>query len=182
VRLDGADVSQWPPEDRGQYLGYLPQDVELFSGTVRENISRMGTGDTGVIPAARLVGTHEMILSLPAGYETKIGRGGTALSGGQRQWIALARAVYGDPRLIVLDEPYANLDHDAEVALIQALQDLKARDATVIIIAHRPNILQQTDKILVLRHGQVHVFGDRSEILPKMIEPAPAAIQHRPTG
>jgi PrtD family type I secretion system ABC transporter len=182
VRLDGADISQWPSEDRGQYLGYLPQDVELFSGTVRENISRMGTGDTGVIPAARLVGAHEMILSLPVGYETNIGRGGTALSGGQRQWIALARAVYGEPRLIVLDEPYANLDHGAEEALIKALQDLKARGATVIVIAHRPNILQQVDKMLVLHHGQVQAFGDRSEILQKMIRPATAAIQHRPTG
>jgi PrtD family type I secretion system ABC transporter len=182
IRLDGADVSQWPPEDRGQYLGYLPQDVELFSGTVRENISRMGTGDTGVIPAARLVGAHEIILGLPAGYETNIGRSGTALSGGQRQLIALARAVYGEPRLIVLDEPYANLDHGAEEDLIKALQDLKARGATVIVIAHRPNILQQVDKMLVLRHGQVHGFGDRSEVLPKMIAPAPAAVQHRPTG
>jgi PrtD family type I secretion system ABC transporter len=182
VRLDGADISQWPSEDRGQYLGYLPQDVELFSGTVRENISRMGTGDTGVIPAARLVGAHEMILSLPVGYETNIGRGGTALSGGQRQWIALARAVYGEPRLIVLDEPYANLDHGAEEALIKALQDLKARGATVIVIAHRPNILQQVDKMLVLHHGQVQAFGDRSEILSKMIRPASAAIQHGPAG
>ena len=182
VRLDGADISLWPSEDRGHYLGYLPQDVELFRGTVRENISRWGPGDNGVIPAARLVGAHDMVLGLPAGYETNIGRGGTALSGGQRQLVALARAVYGDPRLIVLDEPYGNLDHEAGEALIRALHDLRARGATVVIIAHRPNILQQVDKVLVLRNGQTQAFGSRSEILPKIIAPATAAIQQRPTG
>jgi PrtD family type I secretion system ABC transporter len=182
VRLDGADLAHWPPEDRGQYLGYLPQDVELFSGTVRENISRMGTGDAGVIPAARLVGAHDMILGLPAGYETNIGRGGTALSGGQRQLIALARAVYGEPRLIVFDEPYANLDHGAEDVLIKSLQDLKAQGTTVVVIAHRANILQRADKLLLLRQGQVQRFGDRDEILPRMVAPAPRPMRHSAAG
>ena len=175
VRLDGADMSQLSTDRRNRHIGYVPQDVELFGGTVRENIARLREADDGVVAAAQLVGAHDMILRLPQGYETEIGPGGAALSGGQRQWIALARAVYGDPRLLVLDEPNANLDADGEAALLRALQALKDRGVTVVVIAHRPSVLQQVDKVLLLRQGGVQLFGSRAEILPRLITPAPAA-------
>ena len=168
VRLDDADVAMWNPDDRGQYVGYLPQDVELFSGTVRENIARMGPGDpSAVIAAAQLAGVHELILRLPNGYETEIAGGGINLSGGERQRIALARALYGDPRLVVLDEPNASLDAAGEDALLGVIERLRERKITSIVIAHRPNILRHVDRILVLKDGQIRVIGPRDEILPR---------------
>jgi ATP-binding cassette, subfamily C, bacterial exporter for protease/lipase len=139
IRLDGADLLQWEPEALGPHIGYLPQDVDLFAGTVRENIARLGTGsDEAVTDAAQLAGAHEMIVELPQGYETQIGDNGVLLSGGQRQRIALARALYGNPTFLVLDEPNANLDTAAENRLLQTLSGLKGR-ATIVLITHRLN-------------------------------------------
>jgi PrtD family type I secretion system ABC transporter len=175
IRLDTADVAQWDPVDLGQYIGYLPQDVELFAGTVRENIARMGEGDPEqVVAAATPAGVHEIILGLPAGYETEIGEDGAVLSGGQRQRIGLARAVFGNPKFIVLDEPNANLDHEGEVALLVTVARLKAQGATMVIIAHRPSVLRNVDKILVLRNGGIQLFGARDEVLAKLAGPAAA--------
>ena len=175
IHLDTADVAQWDPVDLGQYIGYLPQDVELFAGTVRENIARMGEGDPEqVVVAATPAGVHEIILGLPAGYETEIGEDGAVLSGGQRQRIGLARAVFGNPKFIVLDEPNANLDHEGEVALLETVARLKAQGATMVIIAHRPSVLRNVDKILVLRNGGIQLFGARDEVLAKLAGPAAA--------
>jgi ATP-binding cassette subfamily C protein/ATP-binding cassette subfamily C protein EexD len=173
VRLDGANVYQWLREDFGRYVGYLPQDVELFDGTVVENIARMGTPDPeAVFEAARLAGCHEMILKLPKGYETEIGDSGTFVSGGQRQMIGLARALYGNPRLLVLDEPNANLDGDGEQALLRALEQIKADGTTVVLVSHRPALVQGVDKVVVLRDGMVEMFGPRQEVLKRLLQPA----------
>lgn len=179
IRLDGAEVGQWDSLDLGQYVGYLPQTVELFGGTVRENIARMGEGDPEeVIAAAQAAGVHAMILELPNGYDTDIGEGGTALSGGQRQRIGLARAVYGQPQLVVLDEPNASLDQPGELALQQAISSLKNMGATIIVNTHRPNLLRLADKVVVLKNHTVQYFGPRDEVLSKITKPAdPAEIQ-----
>lgn len=174
ARLDGADVFIWDAADRGRFIGYLPQDVELFDGPVRENIARMGEPDPdAVIAAAQLAGVHELILRLPQGYETIIGDGGTRLSGGQRQRIALARALYGDPALVVLDEPNSNLDTEGERALMDAMVDLKKRGVTTIVVAHRPTVLASVDRLVVMHQGRVEMDGPRDEILAKV---APSSV------
>jgi ATP-binding cassette subfamily C protein/ATP-binding cassette subfamily C protein EexD len=173
VRLDGANVFQWLREDFGRHIGYLPQDVELFDGTVVENIARMGQPDPqSVFAAAKLAGCHEMILKLPKGYETEIGESGTFVSGGQRQMIGLARALYGRPKLVVLDEPNSNLDGDGEQALLRALEQLKAAGVTVVLVSHRPALVQGVDKVVVLRDGMVEMFGPRQEVLKRLLQPA----------
>jgi ATP-binding cassette subfamily C protein len=170
VRVDGAALEQWLPEIIGPDIGYLSQGVDLFDGTVAENIARMAVepDDAAIVSAARAAGAHEMILRLPDGYETRIGQAGTILSAGQRQRVALARALYGDPFLVLLDEPNANLDGDGESALLQAIRDAKARGAIVILIAHRAAMLAVCDKLLVLLDGVQHAFGPCHEILRKM--------------
>jgi ATP-binding cassette subfamily C exporter for protease/lipase len=168
VRLDGAEIAGWNRDEIGPCLGYLPQDIELFDGTIAENIARFGAIDSGqVVEASQRAGVHELILRLPKGYETRIGDGpdGMALSGGQRQRIALARALYGDPVLVVLDEPNAHLDEAGDAALVGALRDLKARGRTVFVVSHRANLLSETDAILVLSEGRIQTIGPSAEIL-----------------
>ncbi|NNM10767.1 MAG: ATP-binding cassette domain-containing protein [Pseudomonadales bacterium] len=169
IRLDGMDVSQWDAGDLGPHCGYLPQDVELFPGTVQDNIARLGEPDAElVVKAAKLANCHDMILHFANGYDTQVGDAGTALSGGERQRIALARALYGDPSFVVLDEPNANLDSAGEEALLNALQSLKQQGVTCIVIGHRQGILQIVDKLLVLRGGTVADFGLRSEVVTRL--------------
>jgi ABC-type protease/lipase transport system fused ATPase/permease subunit len=167
VRLDGADISNWEADELGPHVGYLPQDIELFAGTVRDNIARMGGGDdAAVIEAAKNADVHEMILQLPNGYETEIGDGGAWLSGGQRQRIALARALYGNPKLLVLDEPSSSLDAAAELRMIQTLAALKGK-STVVLVTHRLNILALADKVMILRGGAIEAFGPRDEVMAR---------------
>jgi PrtD family type I secretion system ABC transporter len=166
VRLDGADMAQWPRNDLGKHIGYLPQDVELFPGSVSENIARMQqVNSQTVIAAAQMAGVHELILALPHGYQTDVGENGMNLSAGQRQRIGLARTMFASPKLIVLDEPNANLDHEGELALAQSLQRMKQAGMTVVIISHRPSILSSVDKIMVLRDGVIEKFGGRNEVM-----------------
>lgn len=173
LRLDGADIAQWPRERLAPFVGYLPQRVELFPGTVAENIARFSVGSSEtIIEAAQRAHAHAMILRLPQGYDTPIGDGGAVLSGGQAQRIGLARAVYGAPRLVILDEPNANLDADGETALLQTLRQLKHEKTTVIVVSHRPSILTDVDKLLVLADGQVQAFGKHQDVMARI---APAA-------
>ena len=166
VRLDGFELSQWDPQELGKHVGYLPQDVELFAGSVAENIARFGPVDNeAVIDAAQLAGCHELIQSLPDGYNTNIGDSGQVLSGGQRQRIALARCLYRSPSFLVLDEPNANLDSAGEEALLWAIHRLKAAGTTVVVITHKLNILSVVDKIVILRDGTVQAFGNKEEVL-----------------
>mgnify|MGYP000228679319 FL=1 len=184
VRLDGADLYQWNKDALGQHLGYLPQDIELFAGTVAENIARFGEVDSEkVIAAAQLAGVHEMVLRLPKGYDTPIGEGGAGLSGGQQQRIGLARALYGQPALIVLDEPNSNLDDAGEAALIQAIRELKALRRSVVLITHRMPILTISDKLLVLNEGSVQGFGPTQQILGALAQARQqATAQRAPTA
>ncbi len=169
VRLDGANIADWRREDVGPHIGYLPQDIELFPGTVADNIARFGEVDPQqVVDAAQLAGAHQVILDLPKGYDTLIGPSGVNLSGGQRQRIGLARAFYRRPALIVLDEPTSNLDAEGEAAVRQAMDALHAQGRTVIVIAHRPAVLGGTDKLMVVVDGQVAAFGPTTEVMPNI--------------
>lgn len=169
VRLDGADIASWDKQALGQYVGYLPQDIELFEGSISENIARFDKIDPEkVVQAAQMAGVHEMILMLPDGYDTVIGSDGVNLSGGQRQRVGLARAIYGNPRLIVLDEPNSNLDDVGERALGVALQKLKETGATVFIVSHRPNILTRLDRILVMAGGGISMYGERDRVIAEL--------------
>ncbi len=186
IRLDGADITGWKRELLGPYIGYLPQDIELFDGTISENIARFGAIDPEkVVKAAQAAGVHEMILRLPNGYDTVIGGLGGVLSGGQMQRIGLARALYGNPVFVVLDEPNSNLDDQGELALLQALLNMKQNGTTVVVITHRVNILNIMDKIMVLQDGLIAAFGPRQEILPKLVPQqaprplTPVAVAHQ---
>ncbi|MBI5331514.1 MAG: type I secretion system permease/ATPase [Betaproteobacteria bacterium] len=175
VRLDGADIGQWPRDALGPHLGYIPQDVELFACSAAENIARLGEVDSeAVIAAARGARAHELILNLPQGYETNLGEGGALISAGQRQRIALARALYGGPRLVVMDEPNSNLDTDGEAALQEVIGGLKQQGVTQIIVTHRPALLHSVDKVMLLRDGQIELFGPREEVLAQVLRPATA--------
>tara|TARA_R110002051_G_scaffold32562_3_gene73463 strand:+ start:32411 stop:34186 length:1776 start_codon:yes stop_codon:yes gene_type:complete len=176
IRLDGATLSQWDPDDLGPHIGFLPQEIELFAGTAAANISRFrdDAQDEDVIAAAKAAGAHDMILSFPDGYDTEIGDRGRHLSAGQRQRLGLARALFGNPTLVVLDEPNANLDAEGDAALGSAIQGLKARRATLVVIAHRPNAIAGVDKLLLLADGEVRAFGPRDEILQQL---APQQVQ-----
>ncbi|WP_246679255.1 type I secretion system permease/ATPase [Mesorhizobium sp. B2-6-2] len=179
IKLDGADLDQWSLAERGRHIGYLPQDVELFAGTVAENIARFEPdADAGaIIAAAKAAGAHELIVGFREGYETEIGEHGEAVSAGQRQRIALARALYRDPFLVVLDEPNSNLDMDGEQALIKAMLGVRERGGVVVIVAHRPNVLAAVDFVLAMNQGRVHAFGPKDEVFAKMfptLRPVPA--------
>ncbi len=166
VRIDGADIYQWDKNQLGPHIGYLPQDIELFSGTVSENIARFSEFEgQEVVAAATRAGVHQMILNFPSGYDTQIGEGGSALSGGQKQRLGIARALYGSPNLVVLDEPNSNLDDAGEGALVSTIKELKNLGKTVIVITHRPNVLQVVDKLLVMNEGSVMAYGPRDEVL-----------------
>lgn len=168
IRLDGIKLSDWAMSQRGPHVGYLPQEVDLFEATIRENIARMGVPDDAmVVEAARKAGIHEMILSLPNGYDSSLGPDGLRLSGGQRQRVALARALYGDPVLLVLDEPASNLDQEGEAALIDAIRAATARGAVVVMVEHRPRLLAAADWVLVLDAGLTRDMGTSAEMLQK---------------
>jgi ATP-binding cassette subfamily C protein len=170
IRLDAATLDQWNPDAIGRFIGYLPQEIDLFEGTVAQNISRFepDVDPTRLIAAATAAGIHDVILRLPRGYKTEVGEDGALLSGGQRQRIALARALYGDPFLVVLDEPNSNLDTPGEQALTRAIHGIRARHGIAIVIAHRPNIVAAADQLLVLNEGRVQAFGPRDQILQQL--------------
>ncbi|WP_434580954.1 type I secretion system permease/ATPase [Sulfurimonas sp. NW15] len=171
VRLDGADIHQWNSIDLGKYIGYLPQDIELFEGSISENIARFSEVDPeSVVEAATTAGVHHMILTLPNGYDTVVGAGGSTLSGGQRQRIGLARALYKKPPLIVLDEPNSNLDEEGEKALLNAIVQMKENGSTIIVITHRPNILAVVDNLAVFTQGTLSMYGPKNEVLAKLKE------------
>lgn len=174
VRLDGATLDQWSPEELGKHVGYLPQDVQLFDGTIAENIARFEpqAPSDKILAAARAAGVHDLVIHLPEGYETRVGEAGSALSAGQRQRVALARALYGDPFLVILDEPNSNLDAEGEAALTMAIQGVRARGGIAVVVAHRPSALASLDQVLVMANGRIQAFGPKNEILNKITRPA----------
>ena len=177
VRLDGAALGQWDPERLGAAIGYLPQSIELFDGTIAQNIARfspVATSDA-VIAAAMEAGAHDLIVSMPEGYETQLGRDGMALSAGQRQRIGLARALFGKPFLVVLDEPNSNLDQDGEAALEKAIAGIRGRGAIAVVITHRPTLLTQASHVLFLRGGRMEAFGPRDAVLERVLQARPTA-------
>jgi ATP-binding cassette subfamily C protein len=176
VRLDGASLDQWPVEALGRHIGYLPQTIELFSGTIAENIARFDPDATSeqIVAAAKTAGVHDMIVHLPEGYQLQVGESGGALSAGQRQRIALARALFGDPFLIVLDEPNSNLDAQGDAALTEAIRSVRARGGIAVVIAHRPSALAGVDKVLAMANGQLQAFGNKEDVLRKILAPVPA--------
>jgi len=184
VRIDGATHDQWDRAALGKHIGFVAQSVELFDGTISENIARMAEkpGSDKVLAAAHAAGAHELILRLPKGYDTRIGEGGAILSAGQRQRIALARALYGNPFLLVLDEPGSNLDNEGEIALQNAIQGAKARGALVILVAHRPSALAMCDKVLLLINGMQQAFGPRDDVLSKVIPRPPQQLAGAAAG
>jgi PrtD family type I secretion system ABC transporter len=165
VRIDGAEIAHWDAEQIGRHVGYLPQEVRLFAGTIAENISRFQSGESEqVVKAAKMAGVHDMILRLPGGYETQVGDNGQQLSGGQRQRIGLARAIYGMPRLVVLDEPNSNLDSDGETALFEAIKAMKAAGITIVLVTHKTNLLAISDRVLIMRDGIMQAFTTPQEL------------------
>ena len=181
VRLDGAHIASWNREELGPHVGYLPQDIELFDGTIADNICRFSDAEPGlIVAAAKLAGVHEMILHLPNGYDTVIGGAGGILSGGQRQRIGLARAVFGNPKLLILDEPNSNLDDQGEKELVEALRRIKSQSCTIVVITHRTMVLQCVDKILVMKEGAAVSFGPKDQVLASLM--APAAIPKSATN
>ena len=169
IRIDGADLTNWPSERIGQHIGYLPQDIELFAGSIAENIARMNEPDSDlVIEAARIAGLHEMILQMPNGYDTQIGEGGAVLSGGQRQRIGFARAIYGNPKIVVLDEPNASLDTAGETALVNAMAQLKEAGTTTIFITHNPHFINNVSKLLVMQNGALAAFGPKEWVMAQL--------------
>lgn len=169
VRIDGAEIDHWDPRQLGPHMGYLPQDVELFPGTIAENIGRFDTSNReAIIQASQAAHAYELILRLPQGFDTRLGEGGIQLSAGQAQRIGLARALYGQPKVIVLDEPNANLDAEGELALLQALHDLKAHGSTLVLITHKPSLVGSMDYLMVMREGQVELLGPREEVLARL--------------
>ena len=183
VRLDGAALDQWASGDLGPHLGFLPQEVELFAGTIAENIARFDPQAPAgaVIAAARAAGVHDLILRLPKGYDTRIGEGGAGISAGQRQRVGLARALYGDPFLVILDEPNANLDSEGENALTQAILGVRERGGICVVVAHRPSALAAVDLILMMADGCVQAFGPKEEVLKSVLRPASVPFDARPT-
>jgi len=178
LRADGADLHQWAAERRGDFIGYLPQDIQLFSGTVAQNISRFASDASAdeIIAAARLADAHDLVTRLPDGYDTEIGAGGLALSGGQAQRIALARALYRRPFLVVLDEPNSNLDAEGEAALTTAIKAMRAIGSIVIVIAHRPSALAALDTLMFIRDGRLQAFGPKDDVLKQVAAPSPVRV------
>ena len=177
VRLDGASLDQWAPDELGRHIGYLPQTIELFAGTVAENIARFepGAKSESIVEAAKAAGVHEMIVHLREGYQTEIGESGSGLSAGQRQRVALARALYNNPFLVVLDEPNSNLDAQGDAALTEAIRSVRSRQGIAVVIAHRPSALAGVDKVLAMSNGQVQAFGNKDEVLRRILSPPPGS-------
>lgn len=184
VRLDGASLSHWEPEALGQHIGYLPQGIDLFDGTIAENIARFipDADPAAIVAAAKAAGAHDMILRLEEGYETRVGEAGTSLSAGQRQRIGLARALFGDPFLVVLDEPNANLDAEGEAAVLAAVEGVRARGGIAVVIVHRPGALQAADLVLMMDGGRARAFGPRDEVLAKVARPGGPGVGGKPVA